>query len=61
MGEQHVGFGSDFDGCLLSDEVKDVTGLLKIIEKMQQRNYSTELIEQICNKNWINTLKRIWG
>ena len=61
MGEQHVGFGSDFDGCLLSDEVKDVTGLLKIIEKMQQRNYSTELIEQICHKNWMNTLKRIWG
>ena len=37
VGATHVGFGSDFDGGCLSSEIGDVTGLQKIIERMQQR------------------------
>lgn len=61
VGETHVGFGSDFDGGCLSSEIQDVTGLQKIIKKMQQRGYSQKLIDQICQENWLNVLERIWG
>lgn len=61
VGETGVGFGSDFDGGHLSAEIQDVTGLQKIIEKMQQRGYSSSLIKQICKENWLNVLERIWG
>ncbi|MEB3766638.1 dipeptidase [Acinetobacter sp. MD2] len=61
LGEAHVGFGSDFDGGCLSDEIGDVTGLQRIVAKMQQRGYSMPLIEQICKDNWLNVLERIWG
>lgn len=60
LGEQYVGFGSDFDGALLSRDLKDVTGMLKLIECMQHRNYSAELIEGLCHQNWMDVLARIW-
>ncbi|MEB3754363.1 dipeptidase [Acinetobacter sp. MD2(2019)] len=60
LGETRVGFGSDFDGGCLSDEIGDVTGLQKIVSKMQQRGYTNRLIEQICKDNWFNVLARIW-
>ena len=60
LGEEYVGFGSDFDGALISNELEDVMGMSKLITAMQQRNYSDQLIEQICFKNWLAVLKRIW-
>lgn len=46
MGEDYVGFGSDFDGALISDEIEDVRGLHLLIEAMQKRHYSNETIEK---------------
>ncbi|WP_109439591.1 dipeptidase [Acinetobacter haemolyticus] len=60
MGEDHVGFGSDFDGALISTEIEDVTGLHRLIERMRERHYSIELINKICWHNWLNVLNRIW-
>lgn len=61
LGEEHVGFGSDFDGALISNELKDIMGVSKLISAMRQRSYSDQLIEQICFKNWLKVLKRIWA
>ncbi len=61
LGEEHVGFGSDFDGALIGTELEDVTGLHRLIERMQQRGYSKTLIENICLNNWVRVLYRIFG
>lgn len=61
LGEEHVGFGSDFDGALIGSELEDVTGLHRLIERMQQRGYSKTLIENICLNNWVRVLYRIFG
>ncbi|MCU4707790.1 dipeptidase [Acinetobacter pittii] len=61
LGEEHVGFGSDFDGALIGTELEDVTGLHRLIERMQQRGYSKTLIENICLNNWVRVLYRILG
>ncbi|MDQ9889377.1 dipeptidase [Acinetobacter pittii] len=61
LGEEHVGFGSDFDGALIGTELEDVTGLHCLIERMQQRGYSKTLIENICLNNWVRVLYRIFG
>ncbi|MFW1800559.1 dipeptidase [Acinetobacter nematophilus] len=61
LGEEHVGFGSDFDGALVSNELKDIMGMSKLISAMRQRNYSDQLIEKICFKNWLKVLERIWA
>ncbi|ENX45516.1 hypothetical protein F886_02297 [Acinetobacter sp. NIPH 542] len=61
LGEEHVGFGSDFDGALIGAELEDVTGLHRLIERMQQRGYSKTLIENICLNNWVRVVDRILG
>jgi len=60
LGEDHVGFGSDFDGCLLPDELSDISQISKLIEQMQQRHFSDALIEKITSKNWFRVLGEIW-
>nr|WP_155757137.1 dipeptidase [Acinetobacter sp. CIP-A165] len=60
LGEEYIGFGSDFDGALISTALEDVTGISKLIERMQQRHYSSELIEKLCWRNWLDVLNRIW-
>jgi len=51
LGEDHVGFGSDFDGCLLPDELSDISQIAKLIQRMQQRHFSDALIKKITSKN----------
>jgi len=60
LGEDHVGFGSDFDGCLLPDELSDISQIAKLIERMQQRHFSDALIEKITSKNWFAMLDKVW-
>ena len=60
LGEDHVGFGSDFDGCLLPDELSDISQISKLIGRMQQRHFSDTLIEKVTSKNWFSVLGEIW-
>lgn len=60
LGEDQVGFGSDFDGCLLPDELGDVSKIGRLLERMQQRHFSDTLIEKITAKNWFRVLDKIW-
>ena len=60
LGENHVGFGSDFDGCLLPDELSDISQISMLIERMQQRHFSDGLIEKITSRNWFSVLGKIW-
>lgn len=60
LGEDHVGFGSDFDGCLLPEDLSDVSQIYRLVERMQQRHFPNELIEKITSKNWFTVLNKIW-
>lgn len=60
LGEDHVGFGSDFDGCLLPNALSGVHDMQVLIERMQQRHYSNTLIEKISYQNWFKVINQIW-
>ncbi|WP_228284670.1 MULTISPECIES: dipeptidase [unclassified Psychrobacter] len=60
LGDDHVGFGSDFDGCLLPEPLSDVRDMDKLITRMQQRNFSKALINKIASENWFRVLDEIW-
>ncbi len=52
-GENNIGFGSDFDGVdYLPDGICGCEDMYKIIEAMQRYNFSEEITEKICYKNW---------
>lgn len=61
IGEDCVGFGSDFDGTIMCEALKDVTGLPSLIEALRKHGYSQPLLNKICHENWINVLEKTWG
>ncbi|WP_045047945.1 dipeptidase [Rouxiella chamberiensis] len=61
LGEDHVGFGSDFDGVTLTPDMVDVRGLRKLEAALRSAGYNQHVLEKICHKNWIAVLERTWG
>jgi membrane dipeptidase len=60
IGVDHVAFGSDFDGADMPDELKDVTGLPKLISLLQDKGYDQTALEKIAYKNWLRLLSETW-
>jgi membrane dipeptidase len=60
-GEDGVGFGSDFDGAMISKELGGAAGLQILVEMMRKRGFGEPLIEKICFRNWLRVLGRTWG
>lgn len=61
LGEDRVGFGSDFDGAMLPEVIGDVAGLGKLRDAMIEHGYSESLMRKLCNENWLRVLARTWG
>jgi membrane dipeptidase len=60
IGIDHVGFGSDFDGAVVPDAVKDVTVLPRLVETLRDRGYSNEEIAKLAHANWLRVLRESW-
>lgn len=60
VGDDYLGFGSDFDGTdnLLAG-IKDVTIYPKIISYLDKRNYKDMTIRKICGENCLRVLKEL--
>ena len=61
LGEDRVGFGSDFDGAVVPEGIGTVAGLPQLRQAMSEHGYDAELQEKICYKNWLSVLSRTIG
>jgi membrane dipeptidase len=61
IGIDHVGFGSDFDGALVPDELGDCTGLPKIVNRLRERGYDDVALRKLTSENWVRLLRSTWG
>ena len=61
LGEDHVGFGSDFDGATLPKDIADVTGLPVLIKALGDHGYGPALLRKLAHENWFALLERTWG
>ncbi|MDU8909710.1 dipeptidase [Aestuariicoccus sp. MJ-SS9] len=61
VGEDHVGLGSDFDGCVLPDLIGDVTGVPALFEAMQAHGFDDALLRKFARENWLACLERVGG
>ncbi len=61
VGIDRVGFGSDFDGVLISQEIGDVSGLPKLMSALQDRGYDDGALRKLAHENWIRVLRKTWG
>lgn len=61
LGEDRVGFGSDFDGAMVPAEIGDVSGLPALRKAMKDHGYDAALLEKLCHRNWVRVLEASWG
>jgi membrane dipeptidase len=61
VGEDGVGFGSDFDGAMIPKRLGNAAGLPALAEAMRARGYGQPLIEKLCFRNWLRVLERTWS
>ena len=61
LGEDHVGFGSDFDGAVTPQGIGDVTGLPALIGALRAHGFGEALIAKLARENWLGVLERTWG
>lgn len=61
LGEDGVGFGSDFDGAMISPQIADVAGLPVLVEAMLAHGYGRDLVEKIAWRNWVAMLRKTIG
>jgi membrane dipeptidase len=61
LGEDGVGFGSDFDGATVPKGIGDVTGLPALQEAMLAHGFGDALMAKITHGNWQRVLERTWG
>jgi membrane dipeptidase len=61
VGEDGVGFGSDFDGAKIPAGIGNAAGLQNLVQVLRTRGYGEPLIEKLCYRNWLRVLGQIWG
>ena len=60
-GIDHVGLGSDFDGCRLPTGMEDCTKVPKITEELVRRGYSDADIRKILGENTLRVMEAALG
>ena len=60
IGIDHVGFGSDFDGAKVPDELGDAAGLPRVVEALRGRGYSETDVAKLAHGNWLRVLRQTW-
>lgn len=60
LGEDRVGFGSDFDGALVPKDIRDCAGLPALRAAMTSHGIDSALMEKLCYGNWLRVLRRTW-
>ena len=58
FGDDGVAIGSDFDGAIVPNKIKDLTGINELKKTMIKCGYNLPLVEKIFYKNWINFLEK---
>jgi membrane dipeptidase len=61
LGIEGVGFGSDFDGAVIPQELEDAQGLPKLIAAFRSAGYDDATLELLCAENWLRMLERTWA
>ena len=58
LGEDHVGLGSDFDGCTVPNPIKDVAGVPNLFRALADHGYDALMLAKLAHGNWLSCLDR---
>jgi membrane dipeptidase len=60
VGDEHVSFGTDFDGAGMPEAVRDAEHLPVVLRALQAKGYSDGRLERICNGNFLRVASEVW-
>jgi membrane dipeptidase len=60
VGIDHVGFGSDFDGAGIPNEIGDATGLPKLVAALGEHGFDDSDLNKLGHENWLSLLRKTW-
>jgi membrane dipeptidase len=60
IGVERVGFGSDFDGAKIPREIRDASGLPKLLAALRERGYDDATLKKLAHENWVRVLRATW-
>ncbi|MBR9763240.1 MAG: membrane dipeptidase [Rhodobacteraceae bacterium] len=60
LGEDRVGFGSDFDGAIVPEAIGDCAGLPNLRRALRESGINDRLMTKLCHGNWMRVLRRTW-
>lgn len=61
LGEDRVGFGSDYDGAMVPDKISSISDLPNLLEAMRSYGFDKALLAKLCHKNWLRVLGKTWN
>ncbi len=61
LGEDHLGFGSDYDGAMTPEVIGDVGGVQRLLTTLADHGYDRPLLEKLAHGNWLRLLDRTIG
>jgi membrane dipeptidase len=60
MGIDHVGFGSDFDGAVVPEELGGAAGFPKLVAALRDAGYDGDAVAKITHRNWLRVFDTTW-
>ncbi len=60
LGIDRVGFGSDFDGATMPQDVSDASKLGNLVRALAERGYDDVSLRKLAHENWIRVLRKTW-
>lgn len=61
LGIDRVGFGSDFDGALIPQAIRDVSGLPVLLQALADAGFTPAELRKLAYENWLRVLRLTWG
>jgi membrane dipeptidase len=60
IGVDHVAFGSDFDGALVSSELGGIAGFPKLVDEFRAAGWDDEAVAKLTHRNWLRVFGETW-
>jgi membrane dipeptidase len=60
LGEDHVALGSDFDGAVMPDAVKDASFLQYLMDALRVRGFEPAWLRKLGTENWLRVFRQTW-
>ncbi|WP_349957635.1 dipeptidase [Rhizobium sp. ZPR3] len=60
LGADRVALGSDFDGAVMPREIKDVSGLPRLLDAMRKSGFDEPALRKFAYDNWLRVFGFTW-